>query len=98
MSLVFVGVLLAVLAVPSSAGALTIGPASGFSAPGVAVDAAGTAYIAWGGPEDNTASLQFCRLPRGAAACDSRHAIPAPGTTVHRAFVFAAGGAVVVVQ
>lgn len=95
--LAFVGVLLAVLAVPSSAGALTIGPASGSSAPGVAVDAAGTAYIAWGGTED-PASLQFCRLPRGATSCDVRRAIAAPGTTGHRAFVVVSGNFVAVVQ
>ena len=65
--------------------------------PGLAVDAAGTAYIAWSGPE-NPASLQFCRLPRGATACDSRHAIVTPGTTESRAFVTVSGGRVVVVQ
>ena len=37
--------------------------------PGVAVDAAGTAYVAWNGPEPRDTSLRFCRLPRGASAC-----------------------------
>jgi hypothetical protein len=61
------------------------------------VDAAGTAYIAWSGPE-NPASLQFCRLPRGATACDVAHAIVAPGTTTSRAFVTVSGSRVTVVQ
>ena len=69
-----------------------------FSAPGVAVDSAGTAYIAWRGPESGAGSLQFCRLPRGATACDSRHAITTPGDSVTRAFVVVSGTRVVVVQ
>ena len=66
--------------------------------PGLAVDAAGTAYIAWSGPENPAASLQFCRLPRGATKCDIAHAIAAPGTTTSRAFVTVSGSRVVVVQ
>ena len=67
------------LIAPAGAGAatpLTIG--SGHK-PGVAVDAAGTAYIAWYGPESSITSLNFCRLPRGAAACDVSTTIAAPG-------------------
>lgn len=90
----------AVLALPSSAaaGAISIGAGNVFSAPGLAVDAAGTAYIAWRGPESGVGSLQFCRLPRGAAACDSRHAIATPGDSVSRAFVVVSGSRVIVVQ
>jgi hypothetical protein len=90
----FVASLVIALAAPSGAGASTIGQGFG---PGVAVDAAGTAYIAWSGPE-NPASLQFCRLPRGATACDIAHAIAAPGTTTSRAFVTVSGSRIAVVQ
>ena len=75
------------LAAPAGAGAVTLGPGA---MPGLAVDAAGTAYIAWSGP-GSPASLQFCRLPRGATACDIRHAIVAPGTDDSRAFVAVSG-------
>ena len=90
----FTASLAVALATPSAAGASTIGQGS---LPGLAVDSAGTAYIAWVGTE-NPASLQFCRLPRGAAACDIRHAITAPGTTANRAFVTVSGARVAVVQ
>ena len=76
-----------VLLAPAAAGAatpLTIGTGH---KPGVAVDAAGTAYIAWYGPEGNVTSLNLCRLPRGATACDVRTTIAAPGTTLSRPFV-----------
>ena len=66
--------------------------------PGVAVDAAGTAYVAWFGPEANTTSLNFCRLPRGAGACDVRTTIAAPGTTLSRPFVTVDGATVRVVS
>ena len=92
--LAFVASLVIALAAPSAAGASTIGHGFG---PGLAVDAAGTAYIAWSGPE-NPASLQFCRLPRGATACDIAHAIAAPGTTTSRAFVTVSGSRIAVVQ
>ena len=68
------------LAAPAGAAtSLTIGTGH---KPGVAVDPAGTAYIVWYGPESNTTSLNFCRLPRGAGACDVRTTIAAPGTTL----------------
>ena len=66
--------------------------------PGVAVDAAGTAYIAWFGPESTTTSLNFCRLPRGASACDVTTTIAAPGTTLSRPFVTVDGALVRVVS
>jgi hypothetical protein len=66
--------------------------------PGVAVDAAGTAYVAWYGSE-NTASLQFCRLPRGAAACDlTVHNLAAPGTSLSRPAVVVSGTRVAVIE
>ena len=93
--LVCVAVFVAALSAPSVAGAFDVGRGFG---PGVAVDAAGTAYIAWSGPENPAASLQFCRLPRGATKCEIAHAIAAPGTTTSRAFVTVSGSRVVVVQ
>jgi hypothetical protein len=86
------------LALASPAGAatpLTIGTGH---KPGVAVDAAGTAYVAWYGPESTTTSLNFCRLPRGASACDVRTTIAAPGTTLSRPFVTVDGATVRVVS
>ena len=49
--------------------------------PGVAIDAAGTAYIGWqvnthAGTGD---SVQLCVLPAGARACASLAAVPFPG-------------------
>ena len=87
-----------VLLAPAAAGAatpLTIGTGH---KPGVAVDAAGTAYIAWFGPESTTTSLNFCRLPRGAGACDVKTTIAAPGTTLSRPFVIVDGSMVRVVS
>lgn len=66
--------------------------------PGVAVDASGTAYVAWYGPESSTTSLRFCRLPRGATACDRQEAIAAPGTSLTRPFVIVDGATVRVVS
>src|SRR5690349_5198481 len=92
---------LAVLAVallaPSVAGAAPLTMGNGHK-PGVAVDAAGTAYIAWFGPESLTTSLQFCRLPRGASACDVKTTLAAPGTTLSRPFVTVDGATVRVIS
>jgi hypothetical protein len=87
-----------VLLAPAGAGAatpLTIGTGH---KPGVAVDGAGTAYIAWYGDESNVTSLHFCRLPRGAGACDVSTTIAAPGTTLSRPFVTVDGATVRVVS
>jgi hypothetical protein len=93
-----VACLAAALGAPAGALAaapLTIG--SGHK-PGVAVDGAGTAYIAWYGPESKVTSLHFCRLPRGAGACDVASTIAAPGTTLSRPFVTVDGTTVRVVS
>jgi hypothetical protein len=66
--------------------------------PAVAMDASGTAYIAWDGPEPGTTTLQFCRLPRGATACDVSHPIAVPGTSLSRPFVTVQGSTVRVVS
>jgi hypothetical protein len=66
--------------------------------PGLALDPAGTAYIAWYGPETTTSSLQFCRLPRGARSCDVRKPIQVPGTSLTRPFVMVSGTTVQVVS
>ena len=62
--------------------------------PDVEVDPAGTAYIAWIGAEPSTTTLHFCRLPRGAAACDVNAPITAPGTSLTRPFVTVSGATV----
>ncbi len=59
----------------------------------MAVDNGGTAYIAWNGAESN-ASLNFCRLPRGAAACDRSGPIATPGNSLSRPFVQVVGNVV----
>ena len=90
--------LLAALALPAAAPAaspLAIGTGH---KPGVAVDAAGTAYIAWYGGEPSVTSLQFCRLPRGAGACARRGQIAAPNTSLSRPFVTVSGSTVRVAQ
>ena len=86
-----------VVSAPSSAGAaVVVGPGA---LPGLAVDAAGTAYVAWSGP-GNPQPLSFCRLPRGASACDPAAAstIATPGATIRRPFIAVSGDRVVVVQ
>src|ERR1700685_729937 len=51
----------------------TVVPGSGFNVneapPSVAVDAAGTAYIAWAAPDYAGNTVQYCVLPHGATAC-----------------------------
>jgi hypothetical protein len=86
------------LVAPAGAGAATSLTIGAGHKPGVAIDAAGTAYIAWYGPESTTTSLNFCRLPRGAAACDVTTTIAAPGTTLSRPFVTVDGATVRVVS
>ena len=48
--------------------------------PSVAVDSAGTAYIV--GRTETGSPPHFCRLPRGAAACDVTLTLTPPGTTL----------------
>ena len=62
--------------------------------PAVAVDAAGTAYISWIGPESLNTSLHFCRLPRGATACAVSSTIATPGDSLTRPFVQVEGNVV----
>lgn len=85
----------------ASADALTIGTGR-FASPGLAVDAAGTGYITWNGQENamNIAPLRFCRLPRGATACDvgATSTIVTPGNALERAVVVVSGDRIVVVQ
>ena len=90
-------VVLAGLLLASSASAAPFTVGAGFK-PSVAVDAAGTAYMAWYGPESGTTSLQFCRVPRGATACDLARTIPAPGTSLSRPHVSVSGAVVRIVQ
>jgi hypothetical protein len=90
--------LLVALLAPPGAGAATSFPIGAGHKPGVAVDAAGTAYIAWYGPEPGVTSLHFCRLPRAAGACAVSTTIAAPGTTLSRPFVAVDAGTVRVVS
>ena len=66
--------------------------------PGVAVDPAGTAYLAWYGPEAGDTTLRFCRLARGATACAGQAVLPTTGSSLSRPFVSVAGARVTVLQ
>ncbi len=94
--------LLAAAIVPASAPAATFRTIGNGYKPGVAVDPAGTAYLAWYGPEAaDPNSLRFCRLPRGASTCDTlpgSATIATPGTTLSRPFVVVDGDRVRVVS
>lgn len=68
------------------------------SLPGLAVDGAGTAYVAWTGPEPLSNTLQFCRVARGAPACSIRSALATTGNSVTRPFVTVSGARVIVAQ
>jgi hypothetical protein len=94
---VFLAVVVALLLVPASASAAPFAIGSGTD-PGVAVDGAGTAYVAYNGVEADRPP-RFCRLPRGATACDVALTLPVvPGTdTLSRPVVTVAGARVTVV-
>src|SRR5215207_8850474 len=73
-------VLCVLLAAPAQATPhFTIGQGQ---SPGVAVDAAGTAYIGWkvNVYADQGDAVQLCVLPRGARACATLATIPFPGS------------------
>jgi hypothetical protein len=44
--------------------------------PGVAVDAAGTAHVAWLADTGEAGALEYCQVPRGRRACALRRSIP----------------------
>src|SRR5215213_7499422 len=85
--------LLLLLSIPGAASAAPVLVGDGVQ-PGVTVDGSGTAYIAWIGNEPNTTSLHFCRLPRGAAACDVNIPLSVPGTSLTRPYVLVDGSTV----
>ena len=85
------------LAAPASADASTAVPVGLGYAANVAVDGAGTAYIAWNGGE-SPSTLRFCRLPRGATVCDVTTTIAGAGDSDSRPFVSVAGGTVRLLQ
>ena len=95
----FLAFVLALLIAPAAQAAtpFALGPGED---PGLAVDAAGTAYIAWNGTESTgTRSLHFCRLPRGATTCQGAATLTeAPFFTLYRPFVTVSGSTVRVVQ
>jgi len=75
---------------PASAAPFSIGEGK---VPSVAVDDSDTAYVAWIGNEIPS-SLNFCRIPRGATACDQRTTIPTQGDSLTRPFVLVEGDVV----
>jgi hypothetical protein len=89
------------LALPASARAATPLVIGQGADPGLAVDASGTAYLAWNGTEPSgTRSLHFCRLPRGATACAGAATIAVPdgSYSLSRPFVAVSGPLVQVTQ
>src|SRR4051812_16092692 len=45
--------------------------------PGVAVDGAGTAHVAWlADAAGGTGALEYCQVPRGKRACGTRTTVP----------------------
>ena len=61
--------------------------------PGVAIDAAGTAYIGWqvNTNADAGDSVQLCVLPKGARACASLATIAFPGSGLENVMVTGTG-------
>ncbi len=99
MSTVVAAVLLPAATAPAAVTPITLGDGD---FPGVGVDNAGNAYVAWRGPRDamGTRPLMFCRVPKGASACEGGAAkvLAAPGTSESRSFVFVSGSRVAVVE
>jgi len=90
--------LLVALALPAAARAATPITIGTGHKPGVAVDAAGTAYVAWYVDEGGPTKLRFCRLPRGAVTCQVAHQITAPNSSLSRPFVTVSGSTVRIAQ
>ena len=70
------------------------------SRPHVAMDAAGTAYIAWNGIENSGPNtLYFCRLPRGGTACQNPSTVVSTtGNSLSQPFVAVDGATVRIVS
>ena len=73
----------AVAVLAGLAGAASASAAPGFLGrghdPGVAIDGAGTAHVAWlAGAADGTGSLEYCQVPRGKRACALRRSVALP--------------------
>ena len=72
-----VAALLTLLLVGRANAAVVIGSGD---TPSVAVGADGTAYVVWNGSDANDPPT-YCRLPRGATACDVALTLPVPSIT-----------------
>jgi hypothetical protein len=94
---IFLAAVVALLIAPAVAPAAPLSLGEGHK-PGVAVDAAGTAYIAWYGPESGDTSLRFCRLAHGATTCAGQSTIVTSGSSLTRPFVSVAGARVTILQ
>src|SRR5215218_2497852 len=68
--LAFAATLILTAPAPAVVTPIDLGPGN---RPSVVVDPAGTAHILW--VIENFSAPQYCRLPRGATACDLRSAI-----------------------
>ena len=75
--------IVALSVVASLAGATSASAAPGFLGrghdPGVAVDASGTAHVAWlARAADDSGLLEYCQVPRGKRACTVRRSVALP--------------------
>jgi hypothetical protein len=88
----------ALLLTPGVASAAPFSIGSGTN-PNVAVDAEGVAYVAYNGLEAGS-PVHFCRLPRGASACEVALTLPFPAGTdsSSRPIVVVAGPRVTILQ
>ena len=80
--LVVLAALLAVVPAARAATPFTVGQGSN---PRISVAPNGTGYVVWGIPPrgaTDDAAIGFCRIPKGADACDRTFTIPYPETVV----------------
>ena len=64
----------------------------------IAVDAAGNAHVAWENESSDPETIRYCRIPRGARACDIAHVLADSGVQAEDAHVLISpAGHVVVV-
>ena len=87
---VVVASLLACLSSPVASAATPVDLGLG-AQPTVAVDAAGTAYIAFNDGAAAGQMVHFCKVPRGATTCAETATLTPPGSTVVPPYVFVDG-------
>jgi hypothetical protein len=87
-----------VLLLPAASPAAGVATLGQGSRPGVAIDDAGTAYVAWIGPQNLSNSLEFCKVARGGGACPDPIELAVSGNSLTSPYVAVSGSRVVVAQ